>query len=101
MDPIIILHAGIATGTVLLFATIGEIITERAGILNLGVEGMMLLGAMAGFSVSLNTGNPWLGLLIAMLVGGLCRCACRFHGLLFIDARMACVGNGKGRHAWR
>jgi general nucleoside transport system permease protein len=38
---IIILQAGVATGTVLLFATIGEILTERAGITNLGVEGMM------------------------------------------------------------
>ena len=49
----IILHSGLATGTVLLFATIGEIFAERSGILNLGVEGMMLLGAMAGFATSL------------------------------------------------
>ena len=91
MDPIIILHAGIATGTVLLFATIGEIITERAGILNLGVEGMMLLGAMAGFSVSLNTGNPWLGLLIAMLVGGLLSLA---HGLVTIHFQADQVVSG-------
>ncbi len=40
MNPIIILHAGLAAGTVLLFATIGELLTERSGILNLGVEGM-------------------------------------------------------------
>jgi ABC-type uncharacterized transport system permease subunit len=39
MDPIVILHAGLATGTILLFAAIGEIFAERAGILNLGVEG--------------------------------------------------------------
>ena len=44
MEPIIIiLQAGVGTGTVLLFATIGEIFAERAGVLNLGVEGMMLL----------------------------------------------------------
>ena len=46
MDPIIILPAGVASGTVLLIATLGEIFSERAGILNLGVEGMMLMGAM-------------------------------------------------------
>jgi simple sugar transport system permease protein len=71
MDPIIILQAGVASGTVLLFATIGEIIAERSGVMNLGVEGMMLLGAMSGFSVALKTGNPWLGVLAAMLAAGL------------------------------
>lgn len=70
MNLINILHAGLATGTILLFATIGEILAERSGVLNLGVEGMMLMGAMAGFKTSLATGNPWLGLVIAMLVGG-------------------------------
>jgi simple sugar transport system permease protein len=60
MNLEVILHAGLATGTILLFASIGEILAERSGVLNLGVEGMMLLGAMAGFSVSLATGNPWL-----------------------------------------
>jgi len=71
MDPIIILQAGVASGTVLLFATIGEIIAERSGVMNLGVEGMMLLGAMSGFSVAFKTGNPWLGVLVAMLAAGL------------------------------
>ncbi len=71
MDPIIILQAGVASGTVLLFATIGEIFSERSGVLNLGVEGMMLVGAMSAFSVALSTGNPWLGVLVAMLAAGL------------------------------
>ncbi|MBI9046541.1 MAG: ABC transporter permease [Anaerolineaceae bacterium] len=71
MDLIIVLQAGVATGTVLLFATLGEIFSERAGVLNLGVEGMMLLGAMSGFSVAVSTGNPWLGVLVGMLAGGL------------------------------
>ena len=53
-----ILAAGLRTGTPLLFATVGELITERAGVLNLGVEGMMLVGAVSGFAVSANTGNP-------------------------------------------
>jgi general nucleoside transport system permease protein len=71
MDFIIILQAGVATGTVLLFATIGEIFSERAGVLNLGVEGMMLIGAMSAFSTTIATGNPWLGMLVAMLAAGL------------------------------
>ena len=71
MDLVIILQAGVATGTVLLFATIGEIFAERSGVLNLGVEGMMLIGAMSAFSVTISTGNPWLGVLVAMFFAGL------------------------------
>jgi len=71
MDFTIILQAGIASGTVLLFATIGELFSERAGVLNLGVEGMMLIGAMTAFSTTIATGNPWLGVLAAMLFAGL------------------------------
>ena len=70
MDPIIILQAGVASGTVLLFATIGEIFAERAGVLNLGVEGMMLMGAMSAYAVATRTGNAWMGVLIGMLMAG-------------------------------
>ncbi len=71
MDILIILQAGVASGTVLLFATVGGIFNERSGIMNLGLEGMMLFGAMSAFSVTVSTGNPWLGVLVAMLAGGL------------------------------
>lgn len=71
MDPIIILQAGVASGTVLLFATLGEIFAERSGVLNLGVEGMMLIGAMSAISTAIATGNPWLGVLVAMIAAGL------------------------------
>ena len=71
MNILIILQAGVATGTILFFATIGEILAERSGVMNLGVEGMMLIGAMSAFSVAVATGSPWLGLLVAMLVAGL------------------------------
>jgi len=73
MDFIIILQAGVATGTVLLFATLGEVLSERSGVLNLGVEGMMLIGAMTAFSTTIATGNPWIGLLAAMIAAGLLR----------------------------
>ena len=70
MDIIIILASGVATGTVLLYATVGEIFSERSGVLNLGVEGMMLIGAMFAYKVTAATQNPWLGLLAAMLAAG-------------------------------
>jgi simple sugar transport system permease protein len=82
MDAIIILQAGVASGTVLLFATIGEIFTERSGILNLGLEGMMLIGAMSAISTAINTGNPWLGVLVAMLAAGLLS---QIHALITIQ----------------
>lgn len=71
MDPIIIMQAGVASGTVLLFAALGELLAERSGVMNLGVEGMMLIGAMSAFSVTIATGSPWLGVLTAMLFAGL------------------------------
>jgi general nucleoside transport system permease protein len=61
--------AGVAAGTTLLFAAVGEIITERAGVLNLGVEGMMLVGAVAGFLVNNNAGSLWLGVLAGVGAG--------------------------------
>lgn len=71
MDPLIILQAGVTSGTVLLFATLGELFAERSGVLNLGVEGMMLVGAMSAFNIAIRTGNPWLGVLVAMFLAGL------------------------------
>ena len=58
-------------GTPLLLGTLGEIVTERSGVLNLGVEGMMAIGAMTAFTVTLTTGSPWFGLLAAFLAGAL------------------------------
>jgi general nucleoside transport system permease protein len=70
MDFINILQAGVASGTVLLFATVGELLAERSGVLNLGVEGMMLIGAMSAYTVAVKLNNPWLGVLVAMLFAG-------------------------------
>ena len=91
MDWTIILHAGIAAGTVLLFGTIGEIFSERAGVLNLGLEGMMLIGAMSAFSVAVRTGNPWLALLVAMIVAGALGL---LHGLVTIHFQADQVVSG-------
>ncbi|MBF8275705.1 MAG: rbsC2, partial [Candidatus Brocadiaceae bacterium] len=62
-----VLSRAFVAGTPLLFGTLGEIYAERAGILNLGVEGMISVGAVSAFGVAYTTGNPWLGL----LAGGL------------------------------
>ena len=56
-------------GTPLLIAAMGELVVERSGVLNLGVEGMMVMGAVTGFAVAVTTGNPFLGAFAAVIVG--------------------------------
>ncbi|PXW27664.1 ABC transporter permease [Paraburkholderia caballeronis] len=53
----------------LMFAGVGELVTEKSGVLNLGVEGMMLMGAVTGYAVTSVTGSPWLGLVAGLLAG--------------------------------
>lgn len=67
LEAILITIATAATP--LLIAAIGELVVERSGVLNLGVEGMMLMGAVTGFGVALSTGNPWLGVFAAIAAG--------------------------------
>lgn len=64
-----ILSSGIRLATPYLYASLGETFGQRSGVLNLGVEGQMLLGAFAAFYVSFTTGNLWLGVLAAIIVG--------------------------------
>ena len=64
-----ILIGVIAAATPLIFAAIGELVVEKAGVLNLGVEGMMIMGAIAGFATIIGTGNPALALVAAMAGG--------------------------------
>jgi simple sugar transport system permease protein len=59
----------VVAGTPLIFATLGELITEKSGSMNLGVEGMMLIGAIMGFVTAQNTGNPGLAILVAAIAG--------------------------------
>lgn len=61
--------AAIGLGTGIAFATVGEILAERSGVLNLGVQGMMLVGAVMGFWATYETGNLWLGVLAALIAG--------------------------------
>ncbi|MET3893247.1 ABC-type uncharacterized transport system permease subunit [Bosea sp. OAE506] len=64
-----ILMTLVAASTPILLAALGELVTEKAGVLNLGVEGMMLCGAVAGFAVAFSTGSTMLGLVAAMAAG--------------------------------
>ncbi len=53
----------------LMFAGAGELVAEKSGVLNLGVEGMMLMGAVTGYAVTSITGSPWLGVLASIIAG--------------------------------
>ncbi len=66
-----VLAGAVLSGTSLLYATLGETIVERSGIVNLGLEGILLIGASVGFSVAAASGNAWLGLAAAGAAGGL------------------------------
>lgn len=65
-----VLHAAVRSGTPLLFTCIGEIFAERSGVLNVGLEGIMLVGAIAGFTMGFNSGHPVLGVVAAAVAGG-------------------------------
>lgn len=73
-----IISSGIRLATPYLYASIGDMFGQRSGVLNLGVEGQMLLGAFMAFYVALKTGNLWLGVLAAMGVGALMGLAMAF-----------------------
>ena len=66
-----ILLTVITASTPLVIAALGELVTERAGVLNLGVEGMMVMGAVAAFAAAYTTGNPYLGILAGIASGAL------------------------------
>lgn len=66
-----VLSSAIFSGTSLLYATLGEVVDQRAGIVNLGLEGVLLVSASLGFAFTVRTGSPLLGVLAAVLAGGL------------------------------
>lgn len=69
INPVLLLASLMVAATPILLAAIGELVVERAGVLNLGVEGMMITGAVCGFIVAVATGSPWLGF-IGAAIGG-------------------------------
>ncbi len=82
---------GIRLGTPLVFATVGEIIAERSGILNLGVQGTMLVGAVAGFWATFSTGSLFLGVIVAVLAGAAISI---IHAFLSITLRVNQIVSG-------
>jgi len=86
-----ILKASVVAGTPLLLATLGELITEKAGNLNLGVEGMMLIGAISGFALGFHFQDPFIALLGAAVAGSL---SAFIYGFLTITLRSNQVVSG-------
>ncbi len=86
-----VLNRTIASGTPLLLGTLGEVVAERSGILNLGVEGMMSVGAVSAFMVAMNTGSPWAGLLAAVAAGALLSL---LHGFTSVTLKVNQVVSG-------
>jgi len=88
---IALLAAAVTAGTPLVFAGIGELVAERSGVLNLGVEGMMLVGAVSGFAVAAVTHDPWMAVIAAAGAGGLIATA---HALLAVTLGAEQVTSG-------
>jgi len=85
------LTVAIAAGTSLIYATIGEIFTERSGILNLGLEGILIMGAVSGFAAAYHTESILAGVVVAMITGGL---LATIHAFLTISLRAEQVVSG-------
>ncbi|OGO20201.1 MAG: hypothetical protein A2Z14_10640 [Chloroflexi bacterium RBG_16_48_8] len=99
-----VLSSAIFSGTSLLYTTLGEIIDQRSGIVNLGLEGVMLVSASSGFAVTAITDNPYLGVLVSILAGALMN---MILGFLVISRRanqlasgLALMFFGFGLSAW-
>ena len=86
-----ILAASITAGTPILFGALGELISERAGVTNLGVDGMMLVGACAGFIAAQQTGSLLSGVGMALLAGSL---MALIHAFLTVTLRANQVVSG-------
>ena len=71
IDPTIIVYNLMIAATPILYAALGELVTEKSGVLNLGVEGMMIIGAICGFSVSVETNSVYIGFMAAACGGAL------------------------------
>lgn len=69
INPVLLIASLMVAATPLLLAAIGELVVERAGVLNLGVEGMMIIGAISGFAIAVETTSPMVGLVAAMIAG--------------------------------
>ncbi|MDP2966557.1 MAG: ABC transporter permease [Pelolinea sp.] len=86
-----IISSAIYSGTSLLYTTLGEVVGERSGIVNLGLEGILLVSASVGFGVAVRSGNPYLGVLASILSGGVMN---MLFGYLVIERRANQLASG-------
>ena len=89
-----VLAASVRLATPILLTAVGEVFTERAGILNLGLEGTMLMGALGGFLGAYWTGNLWIGVLAAMVTGAIFGLLMGFISIT-VKANQVVAGLGK------
>ena len=71
INPLVFFSTMVVASIPVLFAALGELVVEKSGVLNLGVEGMMIIGAVCGFIAIVNTGSPILGVLASIIAGGI------------------------------
>ena len=69
IDPVLLIASLMVAATPIILAALGELVVEKSGVLNLGVEGMMITGAICGFAVAVETGSPVLGFVLAAMGG--------------------------------
>jgi len=91
--PVAVLGGALRVSTPFLFVSLGECITEKSGRINLGLEGILVMGAMTGYALSYATGNPWLGVLAA---GGAGFALGLLHGLVCSLSRVNDIAIGIG-----
>lgn len=91
MNAEAILVGAVAGGTAILLPCLGEIVSERAGVVNLGTEGSMLAGALTAYIVGVETGNPWLGVLAGMVAGA---ALASVHALLVLHRHANQIATG-------
>ncbi len=98
--PIAMLGGAIRVSTPFLFVSLGECLTERSGRINLGLEGTLVFGAMAGYALAFESGSAWIGVLAAALAGGMFGLfhgwICRFKGVNDIAMGIALMLLGLG-----
>jgi ABC-type uncharacterized transport system permease subunit len=86
-----VLASGVAGGTSIMYAALGETVGERAGVINLGIEGSMLGGALGAYAVTVDSGNPWLGVLVGGIAGAVLALV---HAYLVVWRRASQMASG-------
>ncbi|AZQ69342.1 ABC transporter permease [Silicimonas algicola] len=89
IDPLVLIASLMVASTPILLAAMGELVTEKSGVLNLGVEGMMIVGAVAGFITAVETGSPALGFIAAAVGAAILSALFAVLTLVFLSNQVA------------